>query len=259
MTQLMTLFKKELLEITRSLKWVWVPLTFVLLAIMDPLTTYYMPQIMESVGGMPEGAVFDIPTPSPEDAIMMSLGQLSSLGVLIITLISMGVIAGERENGITELILVKPVSYLNYILAKWSALMVLTWVSLSAGLLFSWYYVNLLFGSFSFMILVKTVLFYGFWLTLVITLAIFYNTLFKKQGVVAFVTIATIMLFSLITQIFGKFMLWSPINLSHHIHDMLIFDNISSDLIITSLITIVLVGLLLLSSIHLLKTKEIGK
>src|SRR5690625_233222 len=134
MTQWLTLFRKEMSEYWRNLKWIWVPLVIILLAIMDPITSYYLPQIIELSGDLPEGSTFDLPTPSPPEAIMMSLSQLSSLGALILILISMGSISGEQQTGITEMILVKPVSFANYVLAKWAALVLLIWVSLILGI-----------------------------------------------------------------------------------------------------------------------------
>ncbi|MDY0407538.1 hypothetical protein [Paracerasibacillus soli] len=58
--QWLILLQKEMVENWRNFKWIWVPLVFILLAIMDPISTYYLPQILEAVGGLPEGAVFEI-------------------------------------------------------------------------------------------------------------------------------------------------------------------------------------------------------
>src|SRR5690625_275519 len=259
MTQWQALFKKEIIDYWRNFKWIWVPLVIILLAIMDPITTYFLPQIMEMSGGLPEGAVFDMPSPTPPEAIMMSLSQLSSLGVLVVVLISMGIISGEKQSGITEMILVKPVSYTNYVLAKWMAFLLLVWVSLALGMLGSWYYVNVLFGSLSFLSLVQIIFFYGLWLTLVATISIFFNSLFKKPGMVAFMTLATLMILSLLTQFFGNYFLWSPSNLSRHINGMLITNDISKGLIATSSITLCLIALLLVGSIALFKAKELVK
>ncbi|GAE95391.1 hypothetical protein JCM21714_4624 [Gracilibacillus boraciitolerans JCM 21714] len=96
--QWFTIFKKEILEDWRNFKWIWVPLVFIVICIMDPLSTYYLPQIIDAVGGMPEGAVFEVPAVQPEQAIMMSLAELSMFGVLVIVAISMAVIAGGREK-----------------------------------------------------------------------------------------------------------------------------------------------------------------
>lgn len=251
-----TLFKKEMLENWRNYKWVWVPLVIILIAIMDPITNYYLPIILESVGGMPEGAVYEIPTPSPSDAIMMSLAQLSSLGILIIVLMSMGTIAGEIKSGVSELILVKPVSYLNYIISKWISLLLIVWLSLFVAMITSWYYVNLLFGELSFMSLVQVIVFYGLWFTFVVTLCIFYNTLFKTPGIVAALTIITTVVMSIITKIFDHVLTWSPIKLSEHIQEMLVFNEISTDLIATAIVTIMMIGSLLVSSVYIFRRRE---
>lgn len=255
----MTLFNKELLEKWRNLQWIWVPLVFILLSIMDPITTYYMPQILESLGGMPEGAVFEMPTPSPSDAMMMSLAQLSSLGVLVIVLMSMGTISGEVKSGTAELILAKPVSSINYVTAKWGAFLCLILISFVLGMLMSWYYTVILFGKLSFSSFLFLCLFYGLWLAFVVSLSIFYNALSKIPGMVAFLTIATVILLSLITQLFGNYLLWSPANLSFHINHMLIFSEVSMDLMMTGLITILTICLLLVSAVNLFKSKEIGQ
>lgn len=257
MKQWKTLFKKEILENWRNYKWIWVPLVVILLAIMDPITTYYLPLIMESVGGLPDGAVIEMPTPLPRDVIMMSLGQLSSLGVLIIVLMMIGTISGEIKSGVSELILVKPVTYLNYITSKWASFLLIVWVSLFIALLTSWYYINLLFGELSFLSLLQVILFYGLWFTLVVTLTIFYNTLVQTPGLVAALTIITIIAMSIITNIFDHLLTWSPIKLSEHIQEMLVFNEVSMDLIATALVTIGMIAGLLIGSVYVFKRKEI--
>lgn len=253
-----TLLQKEILENWRNFKWVWVPLVMILIACMDPISTYYLPQIIDAVGGMPEGAAIEIPEYQPSDIIMMSLSQFSSLGVLIIVLMSMGTIASERKSGVLELVLVKPVSYKNYITAKWVSLMLLVWVGFILGMLASWYYVNLLFGDLSFVSLIKVILFYGLWLSLVISLSIFYNSLVKSAGLVAFFTILTVMIMSIITKIFAHYLAWSPNNISSHIHEMLVNNKIPTDLLGSAGITIVMIVFLLIGSTFTFKSKELA-
>jgi len=251
------LFKKEMLESWRNFKWVWVPLVFILLAIMEPISSYYLPMIIESVGGLPESTIIEMPDLLPSEVLMMTLAQLSSLGVLIIVLMSMGTIGGEIKSGVSELILVKPVSYRNYITSKWAALLLIIWLSLVVSMISSWYYVNLLFGDLLFLSLLQTILFYGLWLTLVATLSIFYNTLFKTPGLVAALTIITIIAMSVVTSIFEHLLIWSPINLSKHIGGVLLTNEVSTDLIFTAFVTVGMIGILLISSIHIFKTKEL--
>ncbi|WP_010097189.1 ABC transporter permease [Ornithinibacillus scapharcae] len=257
--QWMTLFQKELLENWRNKKWIWVPLVIILLSIMDPLTTYYLPYIIEATGGMPSGVVIEeLPEYAPSEVLLMTLSQLSMLGVLVIVLISMGTISGERKSGVSELVLVKPVSYMNYITAKWVSYLLLVWVSLFLGILVSWYYINILFGTLSFGDFVTTFFFYGIWLTFVVSLTIFYNTLFKSSGLVAFFSILSIMVMSMITKIFHHILDWSPNNITEYIIDTISTGEISKDLILTGIITTALSLTLILLSSQFLKRKEMA-
>jgi ABC-2 type transport system permease protein len=255
--QWMTLFKKEMTENWRNKKWIWVPLVFILLAMMDPLSNYYLPQIIESVGGMPEGTVIELPEYSPAEVILMTLGQLSTLGVLVVVLMSMGTVAGERKSGVIELILVKPVSHAHYITAKWAALLALVWASLILGVTAGWYYTVILFGELPVITLLQVVFFYGLWITLVVTVVIFYNAFVKTPGLVAFLSIATIMIMSILTQVFGRFLEWSPNNLSSHIFESLMMEQVTGDLIATAFVTIGLIIILLMGSIVLFRKKSL--
>lgn len=255
--QWMTLFQKEVAENWHNKKWIWVPLVMILLSIMDPLSYYYLPEIINLAGGVPEGTVIEIPAIPPEEVVMISLEQISMFGVLIIALVSMGTIAGERNSGITEIILVKPVRYHNYVIAKWTTFLLLVLASLFVGLFFNWYYTNLLFGDLSFTTFLQVWFFYGFWLTFVLTVAIFYNTIFKTPGLVAACTIITIIFMSLINMVFGHKLTWFPNQLSNHIHEMLISRTVSSDLIGTSVITLLLTLVIMFAAVFIFNRKEI--
>lgn len=257
MKQLKTIFKKEQLESWRNFSWIWVPIAFILLSIMDPITTHYLPILMDAVGGVPEEMVFEMPEIPAADALMMSLAQISSLGALIIILLTTGTIASERKSGIIELILVKPVNHITYITAKWLAKLTLFFVSFVIGMLLSWYYVNLLFGTITFGEFSTTVLFYSLWIMLIITLTIFYSTLFKGPGPVAGITIASLIAMSVFNSIFANRLPWFPSQLSTHINEMLHNGTISSDLWATGLILIVLNAVLLFASFAIFKNKKI--
>ncbi|MGX4670319.1 ABC transporter permease [Cerasibacillus sp. JNUCC 74] len=244
------LLRKEGLENWRNKKWIWVPLVFILLAIMDPITNYYLPEIIESVGGLADGTVIELPDFTPEDAIMMSLGQYSSLGVLVIILLSMGTIAGERKSGVLELILVKPVSYSKFIIAKWFSLLLLIWLSFIIGMLTSWYYINILYGEIAFTTVLLVIFYYGLYFSLVCALSIFYNAIVNSPGLVAFFTILTAIIISVVTKLLGKHMVWSPAKLTDHIEEMLITGDVTSDLISTAIVSILLILTLLFAAIY---------
>lgn len=255
--QWLTLFQKEIQENWYNKKWIWVPLVIILITIMDPISYYYLPEIINLAGGVPEGTVIDIPTLAPEEVMMMSLEQLSMFGVLLLAFISMGTIAGEKNSGLTEVILAKPVRYFNYVTAKWTNLLLLVWAALAVSMLLSWYYTNLLFGELSFIVLLQIIFFYGLWFTFVITVSIFYNTLFKTPGLVAACTIMTIVFMSLINMVFGHKLTWFPNQLSLHIHELVVTNTLSKELVGTSIIIAIITILVLLASIYVFKQKEI--
>lgn len=252
-----TLFQKEMMESWRNFKWIWLPLVILLLAIMDPIQTYYMPTILEATGGLPEGAVFEIPMPSPPEALSMSLSQLSTLGLIVIVLSAMGTISGERKSGVLELTLVKPVSYLKYILAKWSAYLLITWVSLLISILMSWYYITLLFGSIPLSIILLTVLFFGIWYTLIIAVVIFYSVICNSPGMSAALSLITIILITVSTTIFGHLFKWNPGKITDYIHEMVITETIASDLIITAIITLLFSFLWIIAAIISMRNRSL--
>lgn len=258
MRQWSAVFRRENLELWRNFKWIWVPIVFILLGVMDPVSTYYLPKILNAVGGMPEGASINLPDFKPEDILMASLSQFSQLGVLIIVLMTMGMIARERRSGVAELVLVKPVKYSTYITAKWAATILLVCISVTCGVIMSWYYTSVLFGELSFNQLIQTLFFYSLWLILVVTISVFMNTLVKNSGVVAFLTIVTIIASSIVTKIFNKYLVWSPNRLSEYIQDTLNTGFIPKELWGTSVVTAGFVLLLLAGSVVVLKNKEMA-
>jgi len=215
---------------------------------MDPITNYFLPEIIESVGNLPEGAVIELPTPTTSEALMMSLEQLGTLGILIIVLTFMGTIANERKSGVAELILTKPVRYAYYVSAKWVSWNLLIWVSLLIAFFINWYYIQILYGDVAIILVLKIVFFYGLWMSFVITVTIFYNTLFISQGIVAFMSLGTVILLHLFSAIFINRFTWLPNNISEHIYLLVESNSLPDKLVTTSLVTVgLIIGLLLLS------------
>ena len=105
------LLQKEWREHTRNFKILWIPLVFIIFGIMEPVTNHFLPEIMKSVGNMPEGAEFLWPEFKGEDIFVSLLGQYQFIGILIIILAFMGTISGERKNGTATFLYVRPMSF----------------------------------------------------------------------------------------------------------------------------------------------------
>ena len=255
MMQWKTLFQKELLENWRNYKWIWVPIAFIALMVVDPIVNYYLPDILDALGGLPEGAVFELPEPTVNDAIMMIFGQLGTLGILLIVLISMGTISEERKSGVAEIVLTKPVSYANYVTAKWASMLLLVLSSFLIGFIVTIYYIQLLYGSVSFSTVAQVFLFYSIYLMFIVTLVILFNAMFRSQGIVAFISLALIIAMHGITTLLSHKLTYSPGAIMNHLVVFLETAEVPSELIGTSILTLGLSILLLFLAVIMMRKR----
>jgi ABC-2 type transport system permease protein len=252
--QWIVLYNKEMLEMWRNYKWLWVPIVFILLGMMNPVTTYYMPQLLEA-NGLSKEMIQAIPTPAGAEIMVKTLSQYSTLGVLILVLSFMGTVAAERVSGSSVMVLVKPVSHLSYIFAKWAAMLSLTTVSFALGYLATWYYTCVLIGQIPFAPIWQSLLIYAFWLVLVISVTLLYSSLLNSTGVIAFLSLLTLAAISLGTRFFLRYTLWSPGRLSAEAGSLVTKGLASSSLWNILSVTAVFIMVLLFSSAYISKQK----
>jgi ABC-2 type transport system permease protein len=251
------LFKKEMFESARNLKWLWMPIVFILFGVTEPLTAYYLPDILKSLGDLPEGAVIKIPPPSSAEILMSTIGQMNTLGVLVIVLAFMGIVSGERKSGAAAMILVKPVSFHAYIYSKWAAALLLIWTSYILGLASTWYYINLLFENISPAAFFQSLAVFGMWLTFLLTVLLFFSSMVKASGSAAFSAVAVSIILSFLSGSLPDKMKWSPSRLSSYIPEIVSGQGWTGDLTIAMLGTGGLCLLLLILTPILFKRKEL--
>jgi len=256
--QWIVMYNKEMLEMWRSFKWLWVPLVFILLGIMQPVTTYYLPQILESAGGLPEGAVIEIPIATGEQVMAEIISQYSTMGVLILVLAGMAIVSGEKQSRSIGLILVRPVPLSTFITTKWAGLVTLTITSLLVGCLSGWYYTELLIGQVIIGHFVSGIWVYGLWMIFIITVLVLMSTILRGSSAVAFVTILIVVSLSILTGVFDQWMLWSPARLTHHTSSLLM-NGIAGDGFLMSVgTTVAAVIVVLMISVTALSRQELG-
>ena len=258
MSQWMTLIQKEILEMWRNFKWIWVPITFILLGVSEPLTSYYLPQLIKSVGGLPEGAIFEIPKPTAGAVLASGLSQYSTIGVLVIVLGTMGIIAGERKSGVAAMILVKPVSYLSYITSKWAGSLLLVWISLFIGYISTWYYTGQLFEWVPIGDFFQSFVLFGLWLTVILTVTVFLSAAFLSPGMAGFISLALALVVSILSGALSHLLEWSPSQLTSYASALLTLGELPDDTLPASLIALLLIVVLLWLSVFLFKKKELA-
>lgn len=206
-------YHKEVLEASRTYKWIWVPAVFLLLGIMQPVTTYYLPEILTMSGELPPEAADLFTIPSPENVMMTTLSQFSTIGLLVLVLAGMNVVAGERATGTAELVLTRVASTLPLMAAKWAATMTLMAVSFALGLAGAGYYTSQLIGFLEWDAVIGGGVLYAAWLALIVTLALSLGAVLRGPAA-AFISLGAAAALSLLSGLFPSSLQWSPGRLS---------------------------------------------
>ncbi|MDN7227678.1 ABC transporter permease subunit [Planococcus sp. N064] len=213
MTQINVLLKKEWRENFRNYKIFWIPIVFILFGIIEPVTNYFLPQILDSVGNLPEGAVIELPPPAPEEILVAVMGQYQLIGMLVLVLAYMGSVAGERKNGTATLLYVRPLSYRAYFLSKWILASTVGILSVWSGLLAAYYYTFLLFERVDFTKFLKFGATYSLWILLIVSLVLLMSAALPNAGLAAAGSLLAIFIFQLIDGLFGTYWTVSPMKI----------------------------------------------
>lgn len=257
MKQWFVLFQKEMIESLRNYRWIWLPLVFVMLGVMQPVVAYFLPQILESAGGLPEGAVIELPKPTGGQVMMEVLSNLNTLGLLVLVLAFMGTIASERNSGVAGMILVKRVSFTSYVTAKWTSAILITFVAVVVGMLSAWYYTEELIGPVSVSAMTTGSFLFFVWLMVIVTLTVFLSAAMRSNGVIAFLTLLIAMIFSLVSSLFDSKMKWSPGLLSDYAAASFVEGGVPEGAWIAVIVAVICMILLLALAVSIFRRKEL--
>lgn len=141
--------RKELLQLWRTKMVLVVVAVFALFGMASPLLAYFMPDIFASIEG---AEMFKdlIPEPSIIDATGQYLKNISQFGFLIAIIIGMGSVASEKEKGITEMILHKPLPRWAFVLSKFTAQAIVYLAAFLLAEILAYAYILILFEPISF-------------------------------------------------------------------------------------------------------------
>ncbi|PRO64291.1 ABC transporter permease [Alkalicoccus urumqiensis] len=205
---------KEWKESLRSYRLIWLPVVFLILGISQPLTMYYMEDLLQAAGGLPEGAVFSMPEPSAGEVIASVQGQFNQIGVLVLVLAFMGQLSGERKAQTDTMILARPVSWGSFAAAKGVHVMGMAAFCYGLGTGAAVYYTSVLYGTVPFHDAISAAGLFLLWLLLVSSLLLLFQVLFASGTAAGFVTIASALLLSLGSSFFAERLPFLPGRLS---------------------------------------------
>lgn len=179
----------------------------------QPLTIYYMPEIIEHGGNLPDGMKISFTMPSGSEVMVSTLSQFNTLGMALIVFSVMGSVANERNQGVTSLIMSRPVTAVNYIMSKWLTQSVIGIASFAAGYGLAYYYIQLLFEDTSFSRFAGSLGLYALWIMFIVTAGLAGSTMFRSLGAAAAAGIGLTAAVSFVVSLFPDGAKWLPATL----------------------------------------------
>ncbi|WP_144510804.1 ABC transporter permease [Bacillus sp. FJAT-22090] len=232
MSPFFILMNKEFAQMLRDFKLVWLPIVFIFLGMTQPVLTYYLPTILEALGGG-QGITID-PTMIQQEGgqvLATTLGsQFDQLGIMIIVISMMGMIQADKTSGMLAFILTRPVTVWSYVTGKIISNYLLVIVSVAFGYLISFLYVNYLFTEVSISHMLVALLIYSIWVLFMVSFTLMISTIFKGQGVIALIGIVFLLLCRMIIGLHPTIDLVNPAGMSQHAMTLLFTGSVDSSL-----------------------------
>jgi len=237
MRNTLLLYFKEMLEMGRSYKLLWVPVVFILLGVMQPVTMYYLPELLAASGDISAELASALAVPSAPEVMAQVLNQYNTIGILLVVIAGMNVVAGERYSGTAALVLVRRVTPAQFIVAKWLGHITLITLSYALSYLAAWYYSSIMMGSLEWGTTLQAGAIYLCWILLGSSIIVLFSTVLKG-GAAALVSILLLVVLTMSYSLLPSWFSWSPARLAPDAMSLLSGTgsvNIAGPLLLTAL------------------------
>ena len=257
MNSLYVMFKKEVLEIYRSKKFLILLVIFVFIAIGSPIIAKLIPTLLKSMPETP-GISITIPDPTWKDSVDQLVKNIVQFGYIVIIFMFAGAIAEEKNKKTLELTLTKPIPRANFVLSKFFAAGAYLKIVFIASMAAFYSYTLSLFGSFSLINLAWLTLFLLIFLTLILALTIFASTISSTQIGAAGISFIISIVFTTVIGYIKKITDYSPSFILSHYQDLMTDANIA-DFVPSTVTSLCLIVLLIASSTYFFRKQEIER
>lgn len=254
MTHYIAFLKKEILESIRTYKLFILLIVFVLFGVMNPLATKLTPYIIKTL--IPDGNSIPIPEPTAFDSWAQFFKNITQMGLIVTILVFNGILVTELSKGTLINILTKGLSRKAVILSKFSSMILIWTLSVTASFIVTWAYTVYLFPVCGISNLFFSVfclwLFGSFLLSLLMFSSTLANTNYGSLIIVG-VTVGISMMLNIIP----SFQKYNPISLStrnmelltNTLHPASLYDAIG--------VTVIIIVALISFSILVFRKKQI--
>lgn len=245
MNQFTVLARKELVQMVREIKVIWLPLVFIFLGITQPVVNYYLPSIFEMLGAE-QGISIDLSmtAQSGSEVLASTLGsQFDQLGVMIIVISMMGIVQSDKASGMLAFILTRPVKVGSYIRGKVFSHYLFIACSVTVGYIVSYLYTYFLFSGVPLTDLSVALLFYLLWVLFIVSFTTMISTIFNSQGVIALISIVFLLGCRVIVGLNPILDNINPASMSLYGMEVLVAGTVNLKVIWSILITLILSAL----------------
>jgi len=200
--------RKEILQQWRTKRFLVILAVFLLFGLGSPLMSKMVPELVKAEPGGEE-LVKLLPPPSAADGVGSYIEFIGTFGYILVILLGMNAIAGEKETGTAGLILSKPMPRWVFILSKFIAQSLVYISAILVGTLAVYYCTFVLFGAVDALMLIKINLLLLAWLLTFAGVALLASVLGRTVAIAAGAGLGLAVLIGFTRNIphFGK---WTP-------------------------------------------------
>ncbi|MBN2005728.1 MAG: YhfC family intramembrane metalloprotease [Anaerolineae bacterium] len=176
--------RKELLQQWRTRRLIIVAAVFAFVGMSSPLFAKFMPEIFRSIPGAEQFAGL-IPEPTLADVTTQYVKNLQQFGFMVVVLLGMGAIAGEKDKGTAALVLCKPLPRWAFVCSKFTAQTFAYILGFLVAMVCTFYYTWFLFGPVNFGAFAFCNLLLFVWLTAFVAVTLTGSALTNSIGAAA--------------------------------------------------------------------------
>ena len=190
--------KKELMEFVRTKKFLGLTAVFFFFAITSPLLARYMIEFLTAL--MPaEDAhmLLNVPDPVWIDSYRQFYSQMTQIGALAVTVLFMGAISYEKQQGTADLVITKGLGTISFVLSKFTLIALAILITMIVSVLIVFGYTAVLFDEAGNLGQVLTgALLYGLFFIFVVSIILFCSSFAKTAAISALFSFLLYILFT---------------------------------------------------------------
>jgi ABC-2 type transport system permease protein len=245
--------RRDIKEEIRTYR-LWVTLAvFLIFGITAPLIMKNLPRLIPQT----EMITVIVSEPTVGDAASQFFDYLLQLGMLLMILLGMGCVAGERAQGVLPLVLSKPVKRREFLMSKAVVNGGMMIIALILGTIVFYGYTVLVFEYFSPVGVLYSIIPAALFLLLILAITIFYSVLAPSSIAAAGLAFLTAIIITAVPSVFSSIKRYGPAYLLESSKALAAGDKGLVDPLAAMLIAAALITTLLIAAVYLFESLDV--